>query len=88
MLIKIKAQLNDDELTSRSLADDLYQLAALAENFIAQRPRSNKTWNQLADTLDREGEPSQLYDDTLDSLTLHRCQSMEYFWPDSSRHGC
>jgi hypothetical protein len=55
LLIKVKAKLNDDHVGSGSLADELYQVAALAENFTAQRPRSNKNWSQLADTLDREG---------------------------------
>lgn len=55
LLIKVKAKLNDDSFASGSLADELYQVAVLAENFTAQRPRSNKNWSQLADTLDREG---------------------------------
>jgi hypothetical protein len=55
LLIKIKPKLHDKQFESGSLASDLYQVAALAESFTAQRPRSNKNWGHLADALDREG---------------------------------
>lgn len=38
-----------------SSVDDLHQVVSLAESFTEQRPRSNKNWIHLADTLDREG---------------------------------
>lgn len=55
LLVKIKPKLHDNKVKSGSLVDNLNQVAALAESFTAQRPRSNKNWSQLADTLDREG---------------------------------
>ncbi|KIM81848.1 hypothetical protein PILCRDRAFT_8503 [Piloderma croceum F 1598] len=55
LLVKIKPKLNDAQLESGPLVHDLYQVAALAESFTAQRPKSNKNWGHLADALDREG---------------------------------
>jgi len=55
LLITIKPKLHDRKLESGSLVEDLYQVAALAESFTAQRPRSNRNWGHLADALDREG---------------------------------
>ncbi|KAJ7160549.1 meiosis protein SPO22/ZIP4 like-domain-containing protein [Mycena crocata] len=37
------------------LIEKLRRIASLAESFTEQRPRSNKTWLQLADELDQEG---------------------------------
>jgi hypothetical protein len=52
LLLRVKDVKNRGTL----LVEDLHQLAALAESFTEQRPRSNKTWVHLAETLDREGE--------------------------------
>ncbi|GLB36795.1 putative oxidation-reduction process [Lyophyllum shimeji] len=56
-LLTTKPQLDDPAPPTRpSLTDDLNQIAALAESFSEQRPRSNSTnWIHLADTLDQEG---------------------------------
>lgn len=43
------------------MVQDLNQLATLAESFAEQRPRSNKDWVQLADSLDQEGSPFLLH---------------------------
>jgi len=37
------------------LVEELGQMAMLAESFTEQRPRSNKNWQDLADSLDQEG---------------------------------
>jgi len=56
LLIRIKPRLDDPDLPNRpSLVQDLHQVAALAEAFSEQRPRSNKAWVELADSLDQEG---------------------------------
>lgn len=51
LLLRVK----DVKGTRSSLLDDLLQIAALAESFTEQRPRSNKTWMEMAEVLDREG---------------------------------
>ncbi|OBZ78675.1 hypothetical protein A0H81_00255 [Grifola frondosa] len=56
ILTKIKPKLNDSRQSAWiPLRTDLLQIAVLAESFTKQRPRSNKEWRHLADTLDREG---------------------------------
>ncbi|KAI0935752.1 hypothetical protein AcV5_004080 [Taiwanofungus camphoratus] len=56
ILIDIKPRLNDSRGSAlSSICGDLQRLAVLAESFTSQRPRSNKDWVHLADTLDREG---------------------------------
>jgi len=56
LLIRIKPHLDDPDLPNRpSLVQDLHHVAALAEGFSEQRPRSNKAWVELADSLDQEG---------------------------------
>lgn len=55
LLIKIKPGLSANKLDVGSILDDLSEVAALAEAFTAQRPRSKKNWVQFADALDREG---------------------------------
>ena len=37
------------------LIDDLYRLAALGQTFTEKRPKSGRSWGDLADALDREG---------------------------------
>jgi hypothetical protein len=56
LLIKTKVVLEKPNAAGRaSLVQDLYQIASFAESFAEQRPRSNKEWVHLADTLDQEG---------------------------------
>ncbi|THU92597.1 hypothetical protein K435DRAFT_726088 [Dendrothele bispora CBS 962.96] len=56
ILITTKAQLDDTDVTIRpSLIQNLRHVATLAESFTEQRPKSEKEWIQLADTLDQEG---------------------------------
>ncbi|KAJ7585355.1 meiosis protein SPO22/ZIP4 like-domain-containing protein [Mycena floridula] len=56
LLTKTKARLDDPSSAGRaSLIQDLHQVALLGEAFSEQRPRSNKEWIHLADTLDQEG---------------------------------
>ncbi|KAM6497714.1 hypothetical protein JOM56_005662 [Amanita muscaria] len=43
------------DLRRPSLVQDLNKLAALAESFSEQRPKSTKDWPDLADSLDQEG---------------------------------
>ena len=58
VIINLKPKLTDTRNALRSgLVDDLHQLAVLGESFSAKRPKSNKHWTELADALDREGEP-------------------------------
>lgn len=55
-LIRIKPRLDDPGLPNRpSLVQDLNKVAAMAESFSEQRPKSNKAWSDLADSLDQEG---------------------------------
>lgn len=54
-LIKIKPCLDGPDLRRPSMVQDLNKLAALAESFSEQRPKSTKTWPDLADSLDQEG---------------------------------
>ncbi|KAJ7474020.1 meiosis protein SPO22/ZIP4 like-domain-containing protein [Mycena latifolia] len=55
-LITAKPQLDSTDPNVRpSLIEKLRQVAALAEAFTEQRPKSNKGWLQLADELDQEG---------------------------------
>lgn len=85
LLIKIKPKLNDKQPESASLVNDLYQVAAHAESFTRQRPRSNKNWGHLADALDREGSFAQ-HTVLPCGLTSRRGHSMEHIRFDSSRH--
>lgn len=56
ILISIKPKVNDSRRrTWSSICTELQQLASLAESITRQRPRSNKEWAHIADTLDREG---------------------------------
>ncbi|KAG7090528.1 hypothetical protein E1B28_009637 [Marasmius oreades] len=57
LLTTTKAQLSDDANISirPSLIQNLHRVAALAETFSEQRPKSGKEWDELADTLDQEG---------------------------------
>ncbi|TFK38784.1 meiosis protein SPO22/ZIP4 like-domain-containing protein [Crucibulum laeve] len=56
LLATIKPLLDDPKHSNRpSVVEDLEQVASLAESFIEQRPRSNKSWSHLADALDQEG---------------------------------
>ncbi|KAF5376865.1 hypothetical protein D9615_007266 [Tricholomella constricta] len=57
ILLTAKTQLDDPKPPIRpSLAEDLHQVASLAESFLEQRPKSNnKSWIHLADSLDQEG---------------------------------
>lgn len=52
LLLRVK----DVKTRGTLLVEDLHQLAALAESFTEQRPRSNKSWIHLAEALDREGQ--------------------------------
>lgn len=62
LLIKTKLKLDDADGAVRvSVVKDLHQVAVLAESFTEQRPKSNKNWIHLADTLDREGLLLQVY---------------------------
>ncbi|OSX68030.1 hypothetical protein POSPLADRAFT_1128843, partial [Postia placenta MAD-698-R-SB12] len=57
ILISIKPKVNDSRRrTWSSICTELQQLASLAESITRQRPRSNKEWAHIADTLDREGK--------------------------------
>ncbi|KAF9444140.1 SPO22-domain-containing protein [Macrolepiota fuliginosa MF-IS2] len=56
LLARTKPHLNDSNIPNRpSLVQNLHQIASLAESFSEQRPRSNNSWNHLADNLDQEG---------------------------------
>ncbi|TFK48044.1 hypothetical protein OE88DRAFT_1810744 [Heliocybe sulcata] len=56
LLLKIKPRLSDQKgFADDKLLEDLLQISALAESFIEQRPKSNKNWQDLADSLDQEG---------------------------------
>ncbi|PSR82973.1 hypothetical protein PHLCEN_2v5943 [Hermanssonia centrifuga] len=56
ILIHIKPILSEGKRSVwSSLIADLYKVAALAESITQQRPRTNKDWLPVADTLDREG---------------------------------
>ncbi|RDB27351.1 TPR repeat-containing protein ZIP4 [Hypsizygus marmoreus] len=56
ILLTIKPKLNDPKPPTRpSLTEDLHRVASLAESFTEQRPKSNKSWVQFADSLDQEG---------------------------------
>ncbi|TDL22344.1 hypothetical protein BD410DRAFT_821261 [Rickenella mellea] len=56
IIINIKPKLTDTRKAARSsLIEDLNHLAVLAQKFTEQRPRSNRTWIELGDALDREG---------------------------------
>lgn len=57
LLVKTKPHLNDGDVPNRpSLVQNLHQIASLAESFSEQRPRSDNSWNHLADNLDQEGQ--------------------------------
>jgi hypothetical protein len=56
LLLQIKPKLSGDKAHDATLVTQLHKLANLAESFTELRPRSNKTWLDLADNLDREGE--------------------------------
>lgn len=56
LLVATKPKLDDSNAAVRaSLVVELHQVVSLAESFTEQRPRSNKNWIHLANTLDREG---------------------------------
>ncbi|KAJ7030194.1 meiosis protein SPO22/ZIP4 like-domain-containing protein [Mycena alexandri] len=56
LLITTKPHLDNPEPSARpALIEKLRQVATLAESFVEQRPRSNKSWMQLSDELDQEG---------------------------------
>ncbi|KAH7925693.1 SPO22-domain-containing protein [Leucogyrophana mollusca] len=55
LLIKTKPKLNDITLGDLAVADDLHQIALLAQSFTEQRPKSSKNWSDLTDVLDQEG---------------------------------
>jgi hypothetical protein len=57
LLLRVK----DVKNARSSIIDDLHQVAALAESFTEQRPKSNKGWLDMADALDREGQHTCLY---------------------------
>jgi len=82
LLITAKPQLdNPDPSVRPTLIEKLRQVASLAESFTEQRPRSNKSWIQLADELDQEGLSRTL--SPINPRAVYRCshrrQSMEYF---------
>ena len=55
-LISIKPKLAESRLSNpKTISDELYTVASLAESFSQKRPRANKDWSTLADVLDREG---------------------------------
>lgn len=57
ILLTVKSQLDDPKPPTRpSLTKDLHRVASLAESFTEQRPKSNKSWVQFADSLDQEGQ--------------------------------
>ncbi|EPS99649.1 hypothetical protein FOMPIDRAFT_1124216, partial [Fomitopsis schrenkii] len=58
LLITIKPKLIDASTKQHgwtTIHSELLRLSSLAESFTKQRPRSNKEWISIADTLDREG---------------------------------
>ncbi|KAI0727576.1 hypothetical protein C8Q72DRAFT_839118 [Fomitopsis betulina] len=58
LLITIKPKLIDASTKQHGWStthSELLRLSSLAESFSKQRPRSNKEWIPIADTLDREG---------------------------------
>lgn len=56
LLTETKPHLNGSDIPNRpSLVQNLYQIASLAESLSEQRPRSNSSWDHLADNLDQEG---------------------------------
>ncbi|KZT68843.1 hypothetical protein DAEQUDRAFT_711357 [Daedalea quercina L-15889] len=58
LLITIKPKLIDPSAKQHgqsTIHSELLHLSSLAESFAKQRPRSNKEWTSIADTLDREG---------------------------------
>ncbi|KAH9920328.1 meiosis protein SPO22/ZIP4 like-domain-containing protein [Fomitopsis serialis] len=58
LLITIKPKLIDPSAKQpgwSTIHAELLHLSSLAESFTKQRPRSNKEWISVADTLDREG---------------------------------
>ena len=55
-LINIKPKLAESRLPNpKTISDELYTVASLAESFSQKRPRANVDWSNLADVLDREG---------------------------------
>ncbi|KAJ3483561.1 hypothetical protein NLI96_g6231 [Meripilus lineatus] len=55
-LINIKPKLAESRLPNpKTISDELYTVASLAESFSQKRPRANIDWSNLADVLDREG---------------------------------
>jgi hypothetical protein len=56
ILITTKPRLEDPKPSILpTLIRDLHRVASLAESFTEHRPRSNKSWVHLVDTLDQEG---------------------------------
>lgn len=56
ILITTKPRLEDPKpAVLPTLIRDLHRVTSLAESFIEHRPRSNKNWIHLVDTLDQEG---------------------------------
>lgn len=52
----MKPRLSDKKcLEDHAIPDELYQISALAESLVERRPRSSKSWQDLADSLDEEG---------------------------------
>jgi hypothetical protein len=78
LLLRVK----DVKNARSSIIDDLHQVAALAESFTEQRPKSNKGWLDMADALDREGQPTCLYRVTKPQ-NFKRSQPVEYGLFDS-----
>ena len=71
-------------------------MAAFAEAFSEQRPRSNKAWVDLADSLDQEGLslfPFATIRITFVGVNMNSCsrfqrgQPLEYIWPDLQSAG-
>lgn len=74
-LILIKPRLTDTKRSvSSQLIPDLDIVAALAQSIAQHRPKTNKDWQDVADTLDREGASLQALPSS-DGLAI--CGSMQ-----------